>query len=141
MLKLSGVAPHEWEFIFPHIYNDLQDEFFSGCESYEEGNLDEAERAFRAVLAQMPDHLDALHHLAIVLSKRDLGDQALDLWEQAVRIGRKAFPLDFEGGRDRLEWGGWRTDHFFAVFMDWFWLNTRTRKWKRLWVYSKSCSR
>jgi tetratricopeptide (TPR) repeat protein len=105
MLKLTRVAPHEWEFVFPDVYNDLPHEFCSRCEFYEEGNLDEAERAFRAVLAQMPDHLDALHHLAIVLSKRDLGDQALDLWEQSVRIGHKAFPQDFEAGRDRLEWG------------------------------------
>ncbi len=105
MLKLSPVAAHEWEFVFPDVYNDLRDEFFSGCESYEKGHLDEAERAFRAVLARMPDHLDALHHLAIVLSKRNLGDQALDLWEQAVRIGRKGFPQGFEAGLDRLEWG------------------------------------
>ena len=105
MLKLSRVAPHEWEFVFPYVYHDLMDEFYSGCEFCEQGNLDEAERAFRAVLAQMPDHLDALHHLALVLSKRDLADQALDLWEQAIRIGHKAFPQDFEPGKDRLEWG------------------------------------
>ncbi len=45
------------------------DEFHTGCESYEEGNLDEAERIFRAVLAQMPDYLNAIHHLALVLSE------------------------------------------------------------------------
>ena len=105
MLKLSRVAPHEWEFVFPDAYNDLMDEFHSGCESYEEGNLDQAEKVFKMVLAQMPDHLDAIHHLALVLSERDLYDQACDLWEQAVRIGRKAVPQDFELGKDRLEWG------------------------------------
>jgi tetratricopeptide (TPR) repeat protein len=105
MLKLSRVAPHEWEFVFPDAYNDLMDEFHSGCESYEEGNLDQAEKVFKMVLAQMPDHLDAIHHLALVLSERDLYDQARDLWEQAVRIGRKAVPQDFELGKDRLEWG------------------------------------
>ncbi|MCX6643467.1 MAG: tetratricopeptide repeat protein, partial [Candidatus Bathyarchaeota archaeon] len=77
----------------------------TGCESYEEGNLDEAEKVFKMVLAQMPDHLDSIHHLALVLSERDLYDQARDLWEQAVRIGRKAVPQDFELGKDRLEWG------------------------------------
>jgi len=81
------------------------DEFHAGCELYEEGDLDEAERVFRAVLAQMPDHLDALHHLALVLSERNLVDEARDLWDQDVRIGHKAFPQDFEPGRDRLEWG------------------------------------
>jgi tetratricopeptide (TPR) repeat protein len=53
----------------------------------------------------MPDHLDAIHHLALVLSCRGLFDEARDLWEQSVRIGRKAFPRDFEIGHDLLEWG------------------------------------
>ena len=105
MLKLSRVAPHGWEFVYPDVYNDLMDEFYTGCDSYEKGNLDEAERVFKVVLAQMPDHLDAIHHLAMVLSDRDLFDQARDLWEQSVHIARKAFPQDFEPGRDRLEWG------------------------------------
>ena len=105
MLKLSRVAQHEWEFVYPELYSSLMGEFHTGCELYEENNLDEAEKVFKAVLAQMPDHLDAIHHLAIVLSERNLVDQARDLWDQAVRIGRKAFPEDFELGRDRLEWG------------------------------------
>ena len=105
MLKLFQVAPHEWEFVYPDIYDDLMEEFHKGCELYEEGDFDEAERVFKAVVAQMPDHLDAIHHLAVVLSERNLVDQARDLWGQAVRIGRKAFPQDFELGRDRLEWG------------------------------------
>lgn len=105
MLSLSRMAPHEWEFVYPDIYGDLMDEFNAGCELYEQGNLDEAERVFRQILARMPDHLDAIHHLAIVLSKRNLLDQAHNLWDQAVRIGEKAFPQDFKLGRDRLEWG------------------------------------
>ena len=105
MLKLSQVAPHQWEFVYPSIYYDLTDEFHAGCERYEEGDIDEAERVFKGVLAEMPDHLDAIHHLAIVLSERDLIEQAHNLWVQAVGIGRKAFPREFELGGDRLEWG------------------------------------
>lgn len=105
MLELHQMAPHEWEFAYPPEYDDLLGEFHSGCELYEEGNLGEAERVFQAVLARMPDHLDAIHHLAIVLSQRGLPDRACDLWEQAVRIGRKALPKDFQIGKDRLEWG------------------------------------
>lgn len=105
MLKLDQVARCEWEFVYPDIYEDLMDEFDLGCEFYERGDLDEAERIFRAVLSQMPDHLDAIHHLAIVLSERDQLGEAHDLWDQAVSIGRKAFPRAFQLGRDRLEWG------------------------------------
>ena len=105
MLKLSQVAPQEWEFVYSDRYDNLMDKFDAGCEFYGQGNLDGAERAFKEVLAQMPDHLDAIHHLATVLWRRNLLDQAHDLWDQAVRIGRKAFPQYFQLGRDRLEWG------------------------------------
>jgi tetratricopeptide (TPR) repeat protein len=105
MLKLSQVALHEWKFVWPDIYDDLMDEFDTGCEAYEAGDLTKARRIFQAVLSQMPDHLDAIHHLAIVLSGLNLADEARDLWEQAIRIGRKAFPKDLEIGKDRLEWG------------------------------------
>ena len=105
MLKLSRVDPHEWRFVYPDIYKQLREQFDTGCEFYRELDLDEAERVFRAVLAQMPDHVDAIHHLALVLSKQGLLSDAHALWEQSVRIGRKAFPRDFQVGRDRLEWG------------------------------------
>ena len=105
MLKLSRVAAHEWAFVWPDIHDELVDEFNAGCEEYEAGDLDKAKVIFQAVLSKMPDHLDAIHHLAIVLSELSLLDEARNLWEQAIRIGRKAFPQDFEIGRDRLEWG------------------------------------
>ena len=105
MLKLSQKGKGNWEFVYPDIYGSLRDEFHRGCELYEDGKLDEAEAVFRAVLAQMPDHLDAIHHLAIVQSERQLLGEALDLWNQAVSLGRKAFPKDFRIGKGRLEWG------------------------------------
>lgn len=105
MLKLSRVGSQDWEFVYPKTYSQKMDEFYSGCEAFEEGDLLKAESIFKSVLAEMPDHLDAIHHLAMVRSEQDLFDQARDLWEQSVRIGRKAFPPEFEHGRDRLEWG------------------------------------
>ncbi len=105
MLKLSRVGSYQWEFVYPKIYNQLMEEFNNGCESFEEGYLLEAERIFKSVLAQMPDHIDAIHHLAMIRSEQDLVDQAHDLWEQSVHIGRKAFPPEFQQNQDRLEWG------------------------------------
>ena len=105
MLKLSRVAPHEWEFVYPNIYRELMEQFHEGCELYEEGEFDRAGKVFRAVLAEMPEHLDAIHHLAMVLSEQGLFAESRDLWEQTNRIGHKAFPQDFELGKDRLEWG------------------------------------
>ena len=76
MLKLSRVGSREWEFVYPKIYGQLMEEFNKGCECFEEGNLLAAERVFKSVLAQMPDHLDAIHHLAMVRSQQDLVGQA-----------------------------------------------------------------
>jgi len=105
MLKLSQVGPHEWEFLFPKIFGQSMEEFNRGCDSMEEGNLLAAEKSFKSVLARMPDHLDAIHHLAMIRSEQGLVKEACDLWEQSVRIGRKAFTLEFKADQDRLEWG------------------------------------
>ena len=105
MLKLNEVAPHEWEFVYPEIYYRLMDEFHSGCDAFDEGKLFAAQRIFKSVLKQMPDHLDALHHLAMVQSEKGLVNQAADLWAQSVHIGRTAFPDKFDFKKDRLEWG------------------------------------
>ncbi|MFC1919783.1 tetratricopeptide repeat protein [Chloroflexota bacterium] len=105
MLRLSPVSPNEWEFVYPEEYHRVMDQFHRGCESYEQGSGGEAESIFKAVLAQVPYHLDAIHHLAIVQQEQGLIGHAKDLWEQSVRIGRQTFPPDFEVGRDRLEWG------------------------------------
>lgn len=105
MLSMSEVAPHEWEFVYPEIYYRVMDKFHSGCDAFEEGNLPLAERIFKSVLRQMPDHLDAIHHLAMVQSELGEVERANDLWEQSVRIGRKGFPAEFDREKDRLEWG------------------------------------
>ena len=105
MLALRRVAPREWEFVYPRTHRDVMNEFQSGCELYEAGEPTTAEAIFKNVLAQIPDHIDAIHHLAMVLSDRGLSDEARDLWEQAVRIGRKAFPPEFDTQGDLLEWG------------------------------------
>ncbi|MFC1999975.1 tetratricopeptide repeat protein [Chloroflexota bacterium] len=105
MLTLRRVAPREWEFVYPQTHRDVMNEFHSGCELYEAGEPAAAEAIFENVLAQMPDHIDAIHHLAMVLSDSGRSQEARSLWEQAVRIGRKAFPPEFDPQEDRLEWG------------------------------------
>ncbi len=105
MLKLARLGPHEWGFEYPDIYQELKKDFNLGCELFEAGKTDEADIIFKSVLAQMPDHLDAIHHAALVLSRRNLHKEAVNLWAQAVRIGRKAFPQVFKIDKDLLDWG------------------------------------
>ncbi len=105
MLSLEQVGSHEWQFVYPEAYEELMEEFHQGVELLEGGRLKKAERIFRRTLAQMPDHLDALHHLALVLDEQGRKTIARTVWEEAVGIGRAAFPAGFDPLRDRLEWG------------------------------------
>lgn len=104
MLRLSKVGPHEWQFVYPALYEELMDEFHEGCEMLECGDDLGAEAVFRWVQSRMPDHLDGIHHLALVLSERGERDHASDLWRLSVVLGHTAFPPEFEWGVDRLEW-------------------------------------
>ncbi|MFW6057048.1 MAG: hypothetical protein ACOC9B_07060, partial [Chloroflexota bacterium] len=104
MLTVSRFGPHEWHFVYPPKYDELMDLFHAGCELFEEDRLLEAEAAFRTVLARMPDHLDAIHHLALILSEEGEHLYARDLWQLSVVIGHMAFPAEFQHGLDRLPW-------------------------------------
>ena len=105
MLRLKRLGPHEWEFVHPDGYGDTMDELERGCDLYESGEFVEAEKVFRAIVEEIPDHLDGIHHWALVREK--LGDlvKAKELWEKAVSMGEKAFPKTFTIGRDILIWG------------------------------------
>jgi len=53
---------------------------------HQRGDLDAAERGYRAALAGDPRHPHALHFLGVVLYQRGLIDEALPLLEQAVAL-------------------------------------------------------
>ncbi|MEM0466076.1 MAG: hypothetical protein QXX20_00530 [Candidatus Thermoplasmatota archaeon] len=101
---MKSVGDHEWVFLEPLEFDDVYDSFDVGCEFLEKGAVGKAERLFRDVLRKAPLHIDALHHLAIILDEKGQETEALQLWEQGVAIGRQAFPKTFAPG-DRLEWG------------------------------------
>jgi tetratricopeptide (TPR) repeat protein len=104
MLKLTKAGPHSWRFVFSSQYDQLSHKFYDGCRLLEIGLNADAEKAFRWVESQMPEHLDAIHHRALVLMNRAETEHAGDLWRLSVVIGYAAFPDEFEHGLDRLEW-------------------------------------
>jgi len=105
MLKLEKVGPALWEFVYPEEFKRRWDALDDAVDLLRAGLLKDAEKDLKRILKDLPDHLDALHHLALV--KEELGDNesAFHLWEQAVSLGKKAFPDKFKLGRDRLDWG------------------------------------
>jgi len=101
--KVKSMDDHEWMFIEPLELDTVYDAFDRGCELLEQGVVSQSEQLLRDVIRKAPLHIDALHHLAIILDGRGKSEEARQLWIKGVEIGRIAFPrkLTF---RDHLEW-------------------------------------
>lgn len=96
--------PDHWRFGHPDPVDELNDEFYYGVDLMEEGQTWEAERIFRRVIRKSPQQIDAYHHLAMICNAGRRQDEALELWETAVGMGRDCFPDDFTIGTSLLEW-------------------------------------
>ncbi len=101
---VKPVDDHEWMFVEPSELDEVYESFDWGCELLGRGAVAKAEKVFCDVVRKTPLHIDALHHLAIILDEKGEEKKALELWEKGVNIGRSALPKKFAAG-DRLEWG------------------------------------
>ncbi|MGA2440074.1 MAG: tetratricopeptide repeat protein [Tepidisphaeraceae bacterium] len=64
----------------------LQQQFESGLSHHQAGRLAKAQRIYRQVLAQQPDHADALHLLGVLAAQAGRLDAAIDLIRKAIVI-------------------------------------------------------
>lgn len=101
--KMKLVNDHEWIFVEPLELDLVYDAFDRGCALLENGKVAQAEKLLRDVTYKTPLHIDALHHLAIILDWKGDSEDARQLWMKGVEIGRNAFPRKFVSG-DLLEW-------------------------------------
>jgi tetratricopeptide (TPR) repeat protein len=104
MLTLERVGPREWQFHASAAYRKATDRFYTGCERLEEGRVPEALAIFRDLLQRYPGHLDVRNTLARQYEETGEFDRAKALLQEAVALGRQAFPPTFRAG-DLLEWG------------------------------------
>jgi tetratricopeptide (TPR) repeat protein len=111
-LTLVELAPHEWRFLFGPEIEGAYERFDTALEWMQRGDYRAAEERLQAIVSEIPGHIDARHHLAIVLDDFRRPAQALSQWQAAVKAGMAALPATFVFGRDRLEWG-WLTNRPF----------------------------
>src|SRR5438874_5628569 len=69
---------------------DFADALQRGAQSHRAGNLDEAERIYRDVLAETSDHFDALHALGVIAAQRRDFPHAYELLQRALAIDPRA---------------------------------------------------
>jgi tetratricopeptide (TPR) repeat protein len=99
---LERIGPHEWK--FPESAWEVSKRFYTGCELWEAGQTPAALAIFQDLLQRHPEHLDVRDSLAHVYEEIGQDDRAKPLLEEAVTLGRRAFPQAFRPG-DLLEWG------------------------------------
>ena len=104
MITLVETYPKEWMFVFSKEFEETLDNFYYAWDLYSSGQLKEAEKEFLEILRIIPDHLDVLHYLAMLKERKGDKEGAFCLWEKAVELGKKAFPENFEAGKDKIRW-------------------------------------
>jgi len=62
----------------------IQQAFESARQHHQAGRLNEAEQLYRQILAQQPDHAEALHRLGAIAQQRGQPDRAVDLIRRAI---------------------------------------------------------
>ena len=103
-LRVEQVGPNAWKFACASEEYRLSDQLDRGIDLLAAGNEEGAEKIFRAVIRAWPLHIDAHHHLALLLLSRGELSAALDLWGKAAEIGLRSLPVEFVMGVDKLEW-------------------------------------
>jgi tetratricopeptide (TPR) repeat protein len=104
-LKLKRVTSNGWKFEHPLIVTRFNKMFNEAIALMNEGYFDKSEYLLRVIIEESPEHIDAYHHLALLLVNKVNVKEAFRLWMKAVGIGKRCFPIkDFIFGKDLLEW-------------------------------------
>lgn len=103
-MELVEVGQDEWRFFDVSITSEIMEEFYDALELRDAGRDREAESVINSVLADCPNHIDALHHLGLWLGEDGETLQSYALCLAAVGIGLHAMPPGFSWADSKLPW-------------------------------------
>lgn len=103
MPKLVEISPHTWLFQHDHP-ESIDDMLDSALEMLEVGKLAEAEQVLRDLLFVHPEHMDALHHMALLYAQTGRRLESYLCTREAVRLGLAAIPPAFSWLTSRMYW-------------------------------------
>jgi protein O-GlcNAc transferase len=64
----------------------IQQTFDLALQHHQAGRLQEAERLYRQILTQQPEHAVAMHHLGLIAYQAGRNDAAVDLIRRAIAL-------------------------------------------------------
>lgn len=77
----------------------LQTEFARGVSLHQQNRLAEAERIFRAIHQQQPNHFDAVHRLGLIALQTRRTNRAVDLLKTAIELNATVAAAHYNLGR------------------------------------------
>lgn len=101
---LQEISANSWAFDddYPE---GAEAQFEEALACWDAGNEDKAEELLRSLLLVVPNHIDALHHLAMIFASQGLELEAYLSWREAVRVGMEGIPAEFSWHAGRMLWG------------------------------------
>ena len=103
-ILLREVEPGEWWMEMPRITVEVDERLDAGIDLMHAGNFNEAIAVFTRLIKELPEHLDAYHHLALTLQDAGRSREAADIWLCAVELAMQFFPERFDFTRHQLPW-------------------------------------
>jgi tetratricopeptide (TPR) repeat protein len=104
VILLHEVARNWWRIEMPRITLEAAERLDAGISLMEAGDLPKAIDVFRRLIRDLPEHIDAYHHLALAYDRAGQGRRASAFWRLAIEIALGYFPGRFSFDRDRLPW-------------------------------------
>lgn len=104
-MKLVEMRKNNWGFeedsTFTH---EIFEKFDQALDIWRAGHDEDAERMLHAVVAECPNHIDAIHHLSLIYREQGRETEAYICCQAAVGIGLHALPKKFNWKTARMEW-------------------------------------
>ena len=112
-IGIERVGKDGWVFVWPRgeEREKASDIFFEGLEYLDVGENGKARKLFEKALEIFPEHIDVLHHLAIISSKA----KSKELIGFAMKIGSEVISGKLKEG-DKLEWGWTENRPFLRAY-------------------------
>ncbi|MFQ5652511.1 MAG: tetratricopeptide repeat protein [bacterium] len=115
-ITLEQVAEGQYRFHYPNFVNQLDDMIFDAVDLMDADEYVKAKDILHSIIDTFPEHMDAMHHLAVCLKEQGEFQVAFNLWQQAVDVGLKCFPHDVPISDMRLEWGWLENRPFLRAY-------------------------
>lgn len=116
MYQLAQVENGEWRFIEPACVEASMSDLNEALEIWEAGQKRSAEHLLRGIIDKCPEHIDALHHLALIMEDKGMNLEAYLMEKEATDVGLQALHGKFVFEKDKLEWGWLENRPFLRAY-------------------------